>query len=235
MTFMVPGVLSAIARFPVKSMLGEQLDSVAVEERGLEGDRAWAVADPVGRLGSGKTTRRFRNMDGLAEYQARLDGSGVEVTAPDGRRYCGGDPALAAVLSRHFAMQVSLRSTHGAQFYDEGPVSVVTTAAVGAISEAHGAAVDVRRFRANLVVDVGSTSGFPEDEWVDKEIVVGEVVLRGRNCLQRCAVITLAQDDLAEDRRLLRTVAQAHSLSLGLVADVVRRGTVRVGDPVEVR
>jgi hypothetical protein len=228
-----PAVLRAIFRYPVKSMLGESLAAATVEKRGLMGDRTFAVSDAQGRVGSGKTTRRFRRMDGLVDFRARLDGSDVEVIGPGGRPYAVTDPALAGLLTERLAMPVSLRSTDGVEFYDEGPVSVVTTASVAALSQAHGALVDVRRFRANLVVDVG-TMGYPEDDWVGKEISVGDVVLRGRNCLQRCVVITLAQEELVEDR-WLHTVGQAHGLDLALVADVLRPGTVRVGDDVLVR
>ena len=60
-------------RYPVKSLLGEQLQEVQVEERGVVGDRLYAVTDRRGKLGSGKTSRRFRRLEGLFdEYDVRL-------------------------------------------------------------------------------------------------------------------------------------------------------------------
>ena len=43
-------------RYPVKSLLGEQLPEVEVDERGVIGDRLYAVTDRDGKLGSGKTS-----------------------------------------------------------------------------------------------------------------------------------------------------------------------------------
>ena len=51
-------------RYPVKSLPGEAMDEVEVEERGVVGDRLYAVTDRQGKLGSGKTSRRFRRLDG---------------------------------------------------------------------------------------------------------------------------------------------------------------------------
>jgi uncharacterized protein len=62
--------VSEIRRYPVKSMLGEVLAAVDVEERGLSGDRLWAVRDPDGKFGSGKNTRRFRRTPGLFGLRA---------------------------------------------------------------------------------------------------------------------------------------------------------------------
>ena len=53
---MVSATLIALRRYPVKSLAGESLDSVVVDARGLVADRAWAVRDPDGKLGSGKST-----------------------------------------------------------------------------------------------------------------------------------------------------------------------------------
>lgn len=39
------GHVDALWRYPVKSMLGERLDKLAVEERGVVGDRSYALWD----------------------------------------------------------------------------------------------------------------------------------------------------------------------------------------------
>ena len=45
------GTIGALWRFPVKSMLGEQLDAVDVTEGGIVGDRAYALIDQGDREG----------------------------------------------------------------------------------------------------------------------------------------------------------------------------------------
>ncbi|MEV7543952.1 MOSC domain-containing protein [Streptomyces sp. NPDC089915] len=53
------GTLVAVRRYPVKSMLGEALTSVRVTEGGLDGDRAFAVLDGAGAVGSAKHPRKW--------------------------------------------------------------------------------------------------------------------------------------------------------------------------------
>ena len=95
---MSPGHVVALWRYPVKSMLGEQCDAVEIDNRGVVGDRVFAVRDPEGKLGSGKNTRRFRSIDGLFGFRARGEGD-VEIAFPDGRRMKAGDPAIHEALS----------------------------------------------------------------------------------------------------------------------------------------
>jgi hypothetical protein len=75
-------VVGQLWRYPVKSFLGERLDEVSLDGRGVIGDRAFAVHGADGKLGSGKTTRRFRLMRDLFAFSAETDGDGVVVHAP---------------------------------------------------------------------------------------------------------------------------------------------------------
>src|SRR5436190_14439108 len=49
------GTIEALWRFPVKSMLGEELDAVDLSESGFVGDRAYALRDrETGKVASAK-------------------------------------------------------------------------------------------------------------------------------------------------------------------------------------
>jgi uncharacterized protein YcbX len=49
------GTVGALWRFPVKSMLGEELEEVDVDEGGIVGDRAFALVDvETGKVASAK-------------------------------------------------------------------------------------------------------------------------------------------------------------------------------------
>jgi len=58
----VAGILSALWRYPVKSMLGEECAELELETRGVRGDRRFALRSDDGRLGSGKNSRRHRHL-----------------------------------------------------------------------------------------------------------------------------------------------------------------------------
>ena len=66
-------LVQQVWRYPVKSLGGERVAASLVNDRGLLGDRLWAVRDEDGKLGSGKDSRRFRRMEGLLGVSARYD------------------------------------------------------------------------------------------------------------------------------------------------------------------
>ncbi len=96
------GTVEILRRFPVKSMLGELHESLAVSTRGIAGDRAWAVLDEAtGKIASAKRAKLWR---GLLTCVARTppgeDGAAaIQVTMPDGTRHEAGDPALDGLMS----------------------------------------------------------------------------------------------------------------------------------------
>ena len=92
---MTNGTLMTSWRYPVKSMLGETVDSTAVTEAGLTADRSYAVVDPAtGRVLSAKRE------PALFTCRATLDAEGrVSVTLPDQRTLPVDDPQLGVALS----------------------------------------------------------------------------------------------------------------------------------------
>src|SRR5205809_2974447 len=55
------GQLASLWRYPVKSMLGEELDASDLTERGLLGDRSYALLDPsTGMVVSAKNQKNWR-------------------------------------------------------------------------------------------------------------------------------------------------------------------------------
>ena len=53
------GLVVSLWRYPVKSMTGEELNAVAVTQRGVLGDRAYALIDSAdGKVASAKNSRR---------------------------------------------------------------------------------------------------------------------------------------------------------------------------------
>ncbi|WP_433795830.1 MOSC domain-containing protein [Actinoplanes sp. CA-252034] len=228
--------LVEIRRYPVKSLLGEVTETTAVDSRGLAGDRLWAVRDADGKFGSGKSTRRFRRMPGLFDLRAHTGTAGAPVVElPDGRRFAADDPAGHQAISDHLGRPVTLAAEDGVPHHDEGPVSLITTAALRAVSamagpEANGASVDPLRFRANLLLDLPGT-GFPEDDWSGRRLRIGPgVVLRVVRPLTRCVMIDMAQERAPERNDLLKSLAEQNDMTFGVFATVERPGHLTTGD-----
>jgi uncharacterized protein YcbX len=227
--------LSEIRHFPVKSMLGEVVPAAEVGERGLAGDRLWAVRDADGKLGSGKNTRRFRRMPGLFRLRAYAAEPAPVVELPDGRRFTADDAAGHRAVGEVLGRPVTIAPQAAVPHHDEGPVSLLSTASLRTLTrlsggEPGGGDVDPLRFRANLLVDVAG-DGFPEDDWAGRRLRVGtDVVVRIVRPLTRCVMIDMAQDGAAERNDLLKILAAEHGLALGVFATVERPGRIAVGD-----
>ena len=77
------GCVAAMWRYPVKSMIGEELDSVTVTERGLWGDRAFAIVDgESGKIVSAKNPRKWGD---LFAFRSELAGGGASGRAAASR------------------------------------------------------------------------------------------------------------------------------------------------------
>jgi uncharacterized protein YcbX len=90
MTQTVLGSIVSLWRYPVKSMLGEELNASEVSKRGVLGDRAYALVDSAdGKVRSAKNPRKW---PGLFDYRAAFadvprtgaKAPPVLVTLPDG-------------------------------------------------------------------------------------------------------------------------------------------------------
>ncbi|WP_327678064.1 MOSC domain-containing protein [Kitasatospora sp. NBC_00458] len=228
------GVIEQLWRYPVKSTGGERLDSVEVDDRGLAGDRLYAVRDGNGKLGSGKNTRRFRRMDGLLRLSSRLGRriDGPELFDPLGRPVADPTAFLRAYLQRD---DVELAREDAVSHFDQLPVSVLTTATLDWVAEAApSAVVDVRRFRPNVLLRTPpGTPPFVEDEWFGREGRAGArsgARLAFVRSSERCAMTTAAQPGLPHAPEILKAIAQAHDTRLDALAEVAAPGRLSVGD-----
>jgi uncharacterized protein YcbX len=227
--------VAALWRYPVKSMLGERCDALELEARGVRGDRAYAVRDEAGKLGSGKNTRRMRHLEGLFSHQARHDAGELSVIFPDGRAMRAEDPAIHGELSRSLGTPVRLAPESDIPHFDASPLHLLTTASLAWLRERlPAAAVDERRFRPNLVLEVSGNTPV-EQHWLGRTLRVGtQVELRIVEPTERCAMTTYAQPGLAFDPAVLRCIAQQADALFGVYAEVLRPGRVSQGDLVGV-
>ncbi|WP_084099996.1 MOSC domain-containing protein [Demequina sp. NBRC 110051] len=222
-------VVTAIRRYPVKSMGGESLDRVDLDARGLVGDRAWAVRDGDSRLASGKNTKRMVRRDGVFAFSAATRAEGVVVSGPGGRHGLAGDPAVDAWLADALAAEVALAPETDVPHFDDGAVSLVGTATLDWCARELGADADARRLRANLVV--ATTEPFEEERW-EGEVRIGTAVLQPAGRIERCRTIDLAQDGVTDATRWLQPLGKSRDLRVAIYLDVVTPGAIAVGDLV---
>lgn len=165
----------------------------------------------------------------------------VEDVDPQGYR----DTVVEQKLGSAFFTEAGLSSPVAiGSFFDLFPVSVLTTSTLHRLSELRPESrFEQRRFRMNVIVDSDET-GFIENEWVGREITLGDAVrLRVTLSDPRCVMTTLAQDDLPKDTDVLRTLTRHNMVQVGdggnypcagVYAVVEDHGSVRIGDGVTI-
>ena len=109
------GTVVSIWRYPVKSMLGEELNSSYVTERGLIGDRAYALIDQkTGKAASAKNPRKwgklfdFRSVFIVDLPQVVEEIPPVRITFPDGTHILSDQDDIDYNLSKVFGRDVRL-------------------------------------------------------------------------------------------------------------------------------
>src|SRR5262245_53356502 len=103
------GTVTVLRRYPVKSMLGEDLDAAEVSRGGLARDRRLAVVSRrTGKVASAKYPRLWRDM--LTLSAEALDDA-ARITLPDGKTVFSTDPGVDEVLSAVLGQPVTLTGT----------------------------------------------------------------------------------------------------------------------------
>jgi uncharacterized protein len=102
------GRVATLWRYPVKSMLGEEVGAIDVDARGLQGDRRFGVVDAAGTVATAKRPARWQQL--LQLRAERLEAGAVQVRFPDGRVGRSSDPDLDKRLGEFLGQDVELRS-----------------------------------------------------------------------------------------------------------------------------
>jgi uncharacterized protein YcbX len=108
------GTVAALRRYPVKSMLGEDVDAGDVSFTGLAGDRQLAVVSrATGKIASAKFPRLWRDLLTLsaAAADAPAVDDAVRITLPGGKTVWSSDADVDAVLSGLLDQPVTLTAT----------------------------------------------------------------------------------------------------------------------------
>jgi uncharacterized protein YcbX len=114
MSFPTSASLASIWRYPVKSMMGEELNASIISDHGVLGDRAYALVDAAtGKVVSAKNPKKWPDFFALrAAYVMPPNGPSlppVWITLPDGRIVRSDGPSVDDLLSAAVSRPVSLR------------------------------------------------------------------------------------------------------------------------------
>lgn len=248
----VAGRVTALHRYPVKSMQGEALDSTDIGENGIPLDRAWAVREVASdRVLTAKRAPL------LLRASAFVREGVVMVALEDAEPVPATDPGLSARLSRWLGLDVRLEAaTSGTEgvyefqtegdpsadvvdmpvldgtFFDCAPLHLLTTSSLAAAAASDASLDwDVRRFRPTVMVETEGP-GFVEDAWVDSEVTIGGLRCEVLMPTIRCAMPMASQPGLPAAPTLMSGLKTVHRALLGVYATVLVPGMVRVGDMV---
>jgi uncharacterized protein YcbX len=126
------GAVVSLWRYPVKSMMGEELNAAELTDRGLRGDRVYALVDRAdGKVATAKNPRKWPH---LFDFRANLieraaaesQAASIRVTLPDGTMITSAQDNCDQILSRALAREVTLESVAGG---DEQATSSATRTA----------------------------------------------------------------------------------------------------------
>ncbi|HEV8368825.1 MAG TPA: MOSC domain-containing protein [Pyrinomonadaceae bacterium] len=233
------GHVCELVRYPVKSMAGTATESAYLGWHGLDGDRRFAFR----RLGENNGfpwLSASRVPELLLYHPFGLDESTGEPLPTHVRTPAGTDIELRSTelqseIAERLGSHVELMNLkHG--IFDEGSVSVISLTTIGDISREAGVDLDIRRFRANIVLETHDIEPFLEDRWVGGRLVFGDSEPRPALMITqrdvRCMMINLDPDTAKQDARVLKTAVRLNQNNAGVYGTVVQTGGIRVGQTV---
>jgi uncharacterized protein YcbX len=255
------GQIDSLWRYPVKSMRGEELEEAFVGFSGVYGDRLYAFKSTGCPKGfpylTGREQRemllyrpRFRHPDkaakppNLEETEALAPNLNplpadpadlaVEVETPSGDVLAIDDPALSRRLSERIGGHSLTLLRSDRAMTDCRPVSLFSIQTARQLGEEIGTAIDKRRFRANVYLDLRAAPGFAEDGFVGRNLRLGpKVVIAVLERDARCKMITIDPDTAEPSGAILRKVSRAHDGMAGVYGAVLVEGTVHRADEIE--
>jgi uncharacterized protein YcbX len=222
---------------------GEQLDLAVVSERGVVGDRQFALKDiltgkVIDPVKFGYDWGETKAAPSVLEIAARYSKDPIprlEVVFPDGGAAVTSPQEIERKVHSFLGREVRLAASPEimTEKVKKGrTIHILTNSSLDKMKLHYPEGdFDVRRFRPNIVVEGEGPPDFIEEKWTGKSILVGvSMKLRVEEPNERCAVTTMKQGALRSDPGVLQTISRVNRSNLGVMCAVETPGDVKVGD-----
>lgn len=233
---------------PVKSLRLDHPEEIELVSDGAREDRRFLLVDAEWRLYNGKRDATLCRTSASWDARSRQ----LELTLPDGTTVQGEVPAgratvvevygrplrgrvvdgvwadaLSDLVSRSLTL---VERDDGGWATDDQPASLVSRASLETIDG------DGRRFR--MLLELDGLAAHDEDTWRNRRVRVGGATLLVGGPTPRCAVPSASPDTGVRDRDVLRELLEKRGPvegepCMGVYAEVLQPGVVRVGDDFE--
>lgn len=211
---------------------------------GVLGDRLFGLFDPKsGVVAAPEKDVRWRPALFL---QSALDAEGVRIGFPDGLWLHLEHGDLLSALEAHFGFEVAVGSYSNADplapslpvisnRYSVAPLHLVTTASLVELQQmVADAAIELRRFRPNILLETEQTIGFLEFRWVGHGLMLGDVDAKVTDSTKRCGMTLVAQPGLKEQPEILRGIVRHVNRSFGIYCEATKPGCIKTGADVTI-
>ena len=205
-------------RYPVKSLAGERLLEADLQEDGIAGDRIYQVRRADGKIIDARAHPKMLALKATLTPDLQLlingkpwESSGMAQTVEE---------AAASGPGAH------IEKRQESERFDVLPLLVATDGAVGALGYDH------RRLRPNILI--GDVAGLAERDWPGRALRVGDSLIGVRRLRERCVMTTWDPDTQHQSPEVFQKIQDRFDGRIALDCWVIRGGTIRVGNAVEV-
>ena len=198
--------IASLWRYPIKSMLGEELRSTSVTEKGIQGDRSSALVDvETGKIVSAKNPRRWPNMFSFhSRFEDITNSNDLHITLPNGSTVKSTASNANSILSDavgkkvRFISQVpdepqleeywpdideldhrdvvTAEDMPKGTFYDIANIHLLTTSTLDELRRLYPEGRFEARRFRPNIIVQSDQAGFVESGWVGKTVIIGDEV-----------------------------------------------------------
>ena len=242
--------------FPVKGFGGSQMPFAKLRQRGyFPNDRQFAISIGNERTAAARNGTWFRKAhflqlmshELLAEYSCRYDDAKPRLELLHHGATCLSiDPAqptdcqrfenfFFTLLGSKLRGKPRLMTMKHQAYSDQSTalISIASNASINAFADATNTKPDSRRFRVNIIID--GDKPFAEETLIGTTLRCGDALLLVKEPVGRCAAINVDPATAKRNSEDYVRFMKAHfgHSNLGIFAEVINGGIIRVGDRLQ--